>query len=159
MSNTTERMKEVAKTIAREISEQGKTLGIDECSVDDFGKYGNFSLICYLDMDKRFHNKVYNFRLKQFKLIFIVNLIKKIIKKYETEGAKLRSHYSPEGIYQSNSCGGMRFKSNFIGYSTKYITIDLDFIPYHAESNTFAVQTPFVNKVEHQTKNQQLELF
>jgi hypothetical protein len=141
MSHTTERMKEIAGKISKEITEHGKTLGVDECIVDDFGRFGNFSLLCYLDMDRRFHNQVWNFTSKNFKLMPIVLLIKRIIKQYEKEGAKLRSHYSPEGIYQSNSCGGMRFKPTFLGYHEKYITIDLDFIPYHAESNTFAVQT------------------
>lgn len=141
MSHTTDKMKEVAGMIAKKISEHGKTLGVDECIVNDFGRFGNFSLLCYLDMEKKFHNHVWNFTSKNFKLMPIVLLIKKVIKQYEQDGAKLRNHYSPEGIYQSNSCGGMRFKPTFIGYNERYITIDLDFIPYHAESNTFAVQT------------------
>lgn len=141
MSHTTDKMKETAGLIAKAITEQGKILGVDECIVDDFGPFGNFSLLCYLDMDIKFHNHVWNFTSKNFKLMPIVLLIKKVIKQYEKDGAKLRTHYSPEGIYQSNSCGGMRFKSTFIGYNERYISIDLDFIPYHAESNTFAVQT------------------
>lgn len=152
MSHTTDRMKEVAGMIAKQISEHGKTLGVDECIVDDFGQFGNFSLLCYLDMDRKFHNHVWNFTSKNFKLMPIVLLIKKVIKQYENDGAKLRTHYSPEGIYQSNSYGGMYFKSIFIGYNERYITIDLDFIPYHAESNTFAVQTQ-------QPQQGQLKLF
>lgn len=155
MSHTTDRMKEIAGIIARTITEQGKTLGVDECIVDDFSRFGNFSLLCYLDMNRKFHNKVWSFTSKNFKLLPIVFLIKKVIRQYENDGAKLRSHYSPEGIYESNSCGGMRFKSTFIGYSERYITIDLDFIPYHAESNTFAVQTAQVE----QQNSSQLSLF
>ena len=79
----------------------------------------------------------------------------KVIKQYEQEGAKLRNHCCPEGIYESNSCGGMRFKSTFIGYNERYISIDLDFIPYHIESNTFAVQTTQVE----QHNQGQLKLF
>ena len=53
MSHTTDNMKELAEKIARIITEQGKDFGVDECIVDDFGRFGNFSLLCYLD----FHNK------------------------------------------------------------------------------------------------------
>lgn len=155
MSHTTDKMKEVAGIIARIITEQGKILGVDECVIDDFGRFGNFSLLCYLDMDRKFHNHVWNFTSKNFKLMPIVILLKKVIKQYEQEGAKLRNHCCPEGIYESNSCGGMRFKSTFIGYNERYISIDLDFIPYHIESNTFAVQTTQVE----QHNQGQLKLF
>ena len=146
MSYTTEKMKEVANMIAMDITQQGKSFGVDECVVDDFGRNGNFSLICYLQMERKFHNHVWNFTLNKFKLLPIVFFIKRMIRKYDNEGAKLRSHYSPEGIYQSNSNQGMRLKSTFVGYDNRYITIDLDFIPYHAESDTFAIQTPFVKE-------------
>ena len=152
MNYTTDTMQEFARKIANEITEKGKTLGVDECIVDDFNRYGSFSLLCYLQMNKKFHNHVWNFTLKKFKLLPIVFLIKKVIKQYENKGAKLRTHYSPEGMYSSNSCGGMRLKPTFVGYDNRYITIDLDFIPYYAESNTFVVQTPFVKKEAQQLK-------
>ena len=51
MSKTTEEMKDIAKTIAREITEQGAIHGCSKCIVDDYGRYGNFSLVCYLKVN------------------------------------------------------------------------------------------------------------
>ena len=76
MSYTTEKMKEVANMIAMDITQQGKSFGVDECVVDDFVRNGNFSLICYLQMEQKFHNRVWSFTLKKFKLLPIVFFIK-----------------------------------------------------------------------------------
>ncbi len=151
MSHTTDKMREVAGTIARLITEQGKNLGVDICSVDDFGKYGNFSLICYLKMERShstIQGRAYKHIDKDFKMIKVTNLIKKVCAEYKDKGARLRASESPTRMYSSNSCGGMRFKADFVGYDKTYIQIDLDFIPYHEESNTFAVQTPFVDDAQ-----------
>ena len=65
----------------------------------------------------------------------IVNLIKSVIREHKNDGAIFRSHESPEGIYYS-AYG----QKSFDGYERQYISIDLDFIPYHAATNTFATQ-------------------
>ena len=151
MSHTTDKMREVAGTIARLITEQGKAIGVEICSVDDFGRFGNFSLICYLKMERShaaIRDIAYKHIDKDFKLIKVTNLIKKVCTEYKDKGARLRASESPTRMYSSNSCGGMRFKADFVGYDKTYIGIDLDFIPYHEESNTFAVQTPFVDDAQ-----------
>lgn len=112
--------------------------------MDDYGRFGNFSLICYLDVAKN-HNKAYSpIKRHEVNLSLLVNVIKRVIKSHEKSGAKKRSHESPQGVYRSNSHRGMRFKSDYLGYDKNYIQVDLDFIPYHEESNTFATQLPFV---------------
>lgn len=136
MSHTTDNMKELAEKIARIITEQGKDFGVDECIVDDFGRFGNFSLLCYLDFHKQGTRGYYPNNKAKFNMRKIVDLIKKTIREHKKQGAIFRSHESPEGIYYS----AFRQKS-FDGYEKNYISIDLDFIPYHSESNTFAVQT------------------
>ena len=166
MSNTTEYMKDIAKTIAREISEQGKQFGCVECYVDDFGRFGNFSLICRLDMERSS-----SFRQRTYKAItphavnltLLVNTIKRVIKSHEQSGARKRSHECPKGVYSSQRIRNFT-KAYFEGYDQNYIMIDLDFIPYHEESNTFAVQTPFINRVEpviveQNPRGKQLNLF
>ncbi len=147
MSHTTEHMKEVSKTIAQLITEQGKSFGVSECYTDDFGKFGNFQLVCRLDLKKGSGRKT-AFKpnnVHTFSLLKIVYLIKRIVKDHSSKGATLRCHESPQGVYTSNACGGMRFKPSFEGYERNYIMIDIDFIPYHAESNSFAVQQTELN--------------
>ncbi len=157
MSHTTEKMKENAGKIAREITEQGDKIGVSNCYVDDFGKFGNFQLVCRLDVSMGSGTKrAYRPNEKHtFSLIKIAYLIKRVIKEHESSGAKLRSHEAPQGIYSSNSCGGMRFKPSFEGYERNYVMIDIDFIPYHEESNTFAIQSPLVPESD----DNQLKLF
>ena len=156
MSHTTDRMKEVAGMIAREISEQGKIHGCTECSVDDFGRFGNFSLICYLDVKN--NGRTYKSTSK-VNLTLLVNTIKKVISNHKSEGAIKRSHECPKGVYSQQRIRNFT-KSYFEGYDCSYIMIDLDFIPYHAESNTFAVQTaPEPVIVEQNPRGQQLNLF
>lgn len=153
MSNTTENMINAAKAIAAEITNKGKELGVDVCYIDDWGRYGNFAMLCYLDLDSR--NKP--IRQASFKMIKVVNLIKKIVREHKDKGAIFRSHESPLGIYKSNSVHGMRLASDFEGYDKKYIYVDLDFIPYNKNSNTFAVQTEQTEPVINNSA--QLELF
>lgn len=153
MNYTTDEMKTVAGTIARKIAEQGVGIGVSQCNVDDFGQFGNFSLICYLDVI----NNRRGYKPKQpqkFSLLKIVYLIKRIILEHKKDNAILRCHESPAGVYTSNSCNGMRLKSDFAGYERSYISIDLDFIPFNSNSNTFAVQSP----IEHKN-DAQLSLF
>lgn len=128
-------MREMADTIAREITEQGKGFGVDECIVDDFGRYGNFSLLCYMDFYKQNSRRYFPNDKAKFNMRKIVNLIKSVIRKYKNDGAIFRSHESPQGIYYS-AYG----QKSFDGYDCCYISIDLDFIPYHAATNTFATQ-------------------
>lgn len=155
MSHTTDNMKELAEKIARIITEQGKDFGVDECIVDDFGRFGNFSLLCYLDFHKQGTRGYYPNNKAKFNMRKIVDLIKKTIREHKKQGATFRSHESPEGIYYS-AYG----QKSFDGYERNYISIDLDFIPYHAESNTFAVQTaPEPVIVEQNPRGQQLNLF
>lgn len=155
MSHTTEQMKEIAGMIARIITEQGKEFGVDECIVDDFGRFGNFSLICYLDFRKQGTRGYYPNNKAKFNMAKIVNVIKRAIKSQKDKGAIFRGHECPQGIYYSAFD-----QKSFDGYERQYISIDLDFIPYHAESNTFAVQTelePVI--VEQNPRGQQLNLF
>lgn len=140
-SHTTEIMKDVAKTIANEITEKGKEFGCSECIVDDYGKFGNFQLICYLNVERNHHRTYSPKKRHEVNLTLLVNTIKRVIKSHEATGAQKRSHECPQNVYRSNSCGGMRFKPDYLGYEKNYIYIEMDFIPYHPESNTFAVQT------------------
>ncbi len=158
MSHTTENMKEIAKTISRLITEQGKTFGVSECYVDDFGRFGNFQLVCQLDVKKgngiKFGYKPNNPRT--FSLLKIVYLIKRVVKDNKVT---LRSTESPQGVYSSNSCGGMRFKPSFEGYDKSYVMIEIDFIPYHEESNSFAVQKEMNFDRKRLDNENQLSLF
>lgn len=150
MSHTTELMKDVANIIAREITEQGKKFGCVECSVNDFGRFGNFSLICYLNMERSSSYRQTTYKPKDIhsvNLTLLVNTIKRVIKSHEQTGAKKRSHECPVGIYSKQRIRNFT-ESYFEGYDKNYILIDLDFIPYHAESNTFATQLPFTERVE-----------
>lgn len=157
MSHTTEYMKDVANTIAKEITEQGNQFGCTECLINDFGRFGNFSLICYLNM--KHSGKAYKAVTPHaVNLTLLVNTIKRVIKSHEKSGAKKRSHECPQGIYSRQRIRNFN-DSYFEGYERDYIMIDLDFIPYHAESNTFAVQTPIPVIVERNLKGQQLNLF
>jgi len=159
MSHTTDKMREVAGTIARLITEQGKAIGVDECYVDDFGRFGNFQLVCGLDVSMGSGTKS-GYRpnnSRTFSLFKIAFLIKRIVGEHKE--AKLRSHESPQGVYSSNSCGGMRFKPSFEGYDKNYVMIDIDFIPYHAESNTFAVQSEMNFDRQPRPDDNQLSLF
>lgn len=159
MSHTTDRMKEIAGMIARIITENGQKIGVDECIVDDFGRYGNFSLLCYLDFHKQGGRGYYPNDRAKFSLVKIVYLIKKIISSQKDKGAILRGHECPQGIYSQQRIRNFT-KSYFEGYERRYISIDLDFIPYHAESNTFAVQNaPEPVIVEQNPRGQQLNLF
>lgn len=135
MSQTTDKMREVAGTIACKITEQGKNFGVVECIVDDFGRYGNFSLLCYMDFHKQNSRGYFPNNKAKFNMRKIVNLIKSVIREHKNDGAIFRSHESPEGIYYS-AYG----QKSFDGYERQYISIDLDFIPYHAATNTFATQ-------------------
>ncbi len=140
MNYTTERQKEIAELIANEITEQGKQYGAADCIVDDFGRFGNFALVCYLDV-KRLGKWYRPNKRNVFNLTLLVNVIKKAIKKYEKEGANKRSHECPQGMYSTQRIRNWT-ESHFEGYEKNYIYIDLDFNSYHAESNTFSVQTP-----------------
>lgn len=142
MSNTTQSMIEVASKIASEISDNGKSIGVLKCDVDDWGRFGNFSLICELNVRKSSYGYKPNNK-SQFSLLKIVYLFKTIIKKYSKEGAKLRSHESPQAIY-SRDYG----QNSFEGYERSYITIDLDFIPYNPATNLFAIQEKTKPKIE-----------
>jgi hypothetical protein len=154
MSHTTDKMRETAGKIARIISEKGKEFGCSECIVDDFGRFGNFSLILYLNVRKsgRFYKPN-----DKISLIRLVNIIKTIIKEEKESGAIYRSHECPQGMYSQQRIRSFT-ESYFEGYEREYIQIDLDFIPYHAPSNTFAVQTEPVI-VEQNPRGQQLNLF
>ena len=151
MSHTTNKMKDTANAIARIIEEQGKVLAVSKCYVDDFGKYGNFQLLCGLELNKS--GKGWKPNNNNFSLIRIVYLIKRVCKNHKGEGAILRQQESPQGIYTQQRIRNFT-ESYFEGYERNYIMIDLDFIPYHSESNTFAVQAPFVKK-----ENKQLKIF
>lgn len=166
MSHTTDYMKDVANTIAREITEQGKQFGCTECLINDFGRFGNFSLICYLNMERSSNHRQTTYKAvttHAVNLTLLVNTIKRVIKSHEKSGATKRSHECPQGVYSKQRIRNFT-QSYFEGYERDYIMIDLDFIPYHAESNTFAVQKPFVDRVEpfiveRNLKGQQLNLF
>lgn len=159
MSNTTDKMLNFAHLIAEEIEQGGKQYGASQCRVDDWGKYGNFSLILYLKLNK--DNKPID--KNAFSLTRLVFLIKKVIANHKDSGARLRTHECPRMTYSSNSCQGMRFRPDFKGYERTYITIDLDFLPYHEESNTFATQMLRVDnpptELPEQVSDRQLKLF
>ncbi len=153
MSHTTDKMREVAGKVARIITERGKPFGCTECIVDDFGRFGNFSLILYLDV--KHCGKAYKPRHgTNLSLTKLVNLIKTVIKDEKQSGAIYRSHESPRGVYSQQRIRAWR-ESYFEGYDKSYIQIDLDFIPYHSPSNTFAVQSEPVI-VEQNPRGQQL---
>ena len=138
MNHTTDNMKEIAGTIARKITEEGQQIGVRECYVDDFGRFGNFQLVCKLNVDKghgirRAYRPIDN---RKFSLVKIAWLIKRIIKEHKSDGAILRSHEAPQGVYQTSRYA----KAFFEGYEQNYVMIDVDFIEYHAATNTFAVQ-------------------
>lgn len=159
MNHTTDTMQNIAATIAAEITEQGKTIGVDTCYVDDFGKFGNFQLVCRLDVKmghgmRRAYRPTNN---RTFSLLKMVHLIKRVVAHHKE--VKLRQHESPEGVYTSNCSGGMRFKPTFEGYEKNYIMIDIDFISYHEESNTFAVQSTMNFDRQPKDTDNQLSLF
>jgi hypothetical protein len=135
MSQTTDKMREIAGTIARKITEQGKKFGVDECVVDDFNRFGKFSLICYLDFYKQNSRGYFPNNRASFKMRKIVDLIKSVIREYKNDGAIFQSHECPEGIYYS-AYG----QKSFDGYERRYIAIDLDFIPYRSATNVFTTQ-------------------
>ena len=135
MSYTTDSQRATAKLIAERITAEAIPFGVSECIVDDFGRYGNFSLICYLRLDR--DNKPLQAELKTFNLSKVGSIIKRVISEYRPQGARLRAYYSPKRVYRSNSCHGMRLPSDFDGYEQSYTTIDLDFYYYHEQSNTF----------------------
>lgn len=155
MSHTTEQMKETAGKIARLITERGQNIGCSECYVDDFGRFGNFSLILDLNVRKSGAGYKPN-NPNQFSLTKLVYLIKSVIKESKPEGAIYRSHECPQGMYSQQRIRNFT-ESHFEGYERDYIQIDLDFIPYHAESNTFAAQSEPVI-VEQNSRGQQLNL-
>ena len=153
MSNTTDKMKETAGHIARLITEQGKSFGVSECYVDDFGRHGNFSVLCSLDVYKQNSRGYFPNNRATFNMQKIVNLIKRVIKEFKGEGAIYRSHESPEAIY-SRAYG----QSSFAGYERYYISIDLDFIRYDSNTNMFEGQTKLEGLTQEQSDHQ-LKMF
>ncbi len=153
MSHTTNEMRDVAGKIARNITERGTPFGCTECVVDDFGRFGNFSLILYLDVKpcSKGYKPKHGINISLGKL---VQLIKSVIKDEKESGAIYRSHESPRGVYSQQRIRSFT-ENYFEGYDKNYIQIDLDFIPYHAPSNTFAVQTEPVI-IEQNPRGQQL---
>jgi len=156
MSHTTDTMRETAGKIARLITERGQNIGCSECYVDDFGRFGNFSLILQLSVHKVGSGYKPN-NPHKFSLTKLVHLIKSVIKEEKNEGAIYRAHECPQGLYSKQRIRNFT-DSHFEGYERDYIQIDLDFIPYHSPSNTFAVQTEPVI-VEQNPRGQQLNLF
>ena len=90
MSQTTDKMKEIAEHIARLITEQGKVFGVDECIINDFGRYGNFSLHVYLDVYKQNSRGYFTNNRGTFNMKKIVNLCKRIIKEFKSKGPDAR---------------------------------------------------------------------
>jgi hypothetical protein len=155
---TTDTQIEKARQIAREITEMVKSSGGTECIVDDWGAFGNFSLLVYLDVYQRgsVTRGYYPKNKNAFNLRKINAAVKKVVKSHKD--AILRSVESPQGVYRSNSIHGMRLPSDFEGYDRNYVVIDLDYYEYHEATNTFNVKCNEDENNSVDTENQ-LKLF
>jgi hypothetical protein len=95
---------------------------IDLVIVDDYGRFGNFTILIYLkNMRQGMFGKGIAGKLK--------GIVNKVIK---NNNGILRNIYFPVAEYKTNYW----FK-NFERYSNRYISIDLDFRNYNKLSNTF----------------------
>lgn len=122
---TSEIEKEKAELIVQEINEQLKKQYsfIDYAIVDDFGRFGNFSIIIHL---KKLRQGTFGSGVAQ-RIKGIINTISK------KHNGKLRGIEFPTAMY-TTYCG----ISSFHGYYRNYISIDLDFRVYNEITNTFA---------------------
>lgn len=136
MTNTTQEQIDLAKLIAQQITEEAKQFGLGECIVDDWGRFGNFSLIAYLDVMHKWKGYKPNDGQK-FDMKKIVAVIKKVVHKFKDKGAVLRAHESPKGKYTKQVVRGYVVDTQFEGYDRSYISIDLDFNTYIPGGNFF----------------------
>lgn len=91
---------------------------VKESTVDDWGRYGNFSILIVPACHDR-HTTV---------------RIKALVKKSLPRGASLREVFGPDPIKDYNP---YTRTSKIVGYSRKFWVIDVDYQTYHAETNSF----------------------
>ena len=101
---------------------------IKDAYVDDWGKYGNFSLIVIPKKADRYSTK---------RILAIINrclLHAKV-------PAHVRSIYGPDPVYRTHYDPDMkRTHRKVIGYSRQYWMVDLDYYTYDEASNRFSCQ-------------------
>jgi hypothetical protein len=102
---------------------------VADASTNDYGRFGNFDIHVCPRMNQM-ANGLYRL-LDNKKFPSIMKEIKAVIKKYPQ--VKMREHYLPDrkNIYDRNIQKGVS------GFVRDYISIDLDFMDYDSETNTF----------------------
>jgi hypothetical protein len=115
---TTKEQIEKMRHYAKELE---KLDGVTAAHVDDWGRYGNFGVMYFINTT----NAKLNLRK-------INNQARKILKEIAPE-AKVRDIFSPKRTYDRSY--GMCY---FSGYEFGNITIDVDFNNYSQETNSFS---------------------
>jgi hypothetical protein len=93
--------------------------GIEQVIVDDWGRFGNFSL--HVTPSKAQSQPT--------------RRIRSLLKLHLPHGAHVREVLVPRGVYKRQYPGGPRKR---VGYDFPYWGVDIDFQEYHAASNTFS---------------------
>ena len=114
-------MKEFAKKLAESDIE-----GLEDCYVDDWGRFSNFQLFVKFDIRKQ----------------RIVRNICRGIRKFAKlhKNFKIRKIEAPKGMYEP-------YSNSFIKYESNRIGIDIDYNNFHPETNSFS-QTSEAGQIE-----------
>jgi len=114
MSQTTQEQIDAMKTFCEQLDKSV----VKAAHVDDWGRYGNFTvMITPVEHTRQTTNK-----------------LKALVRKGMPAGAHLRECFAPEAQYESRYGGGRRRT----GYNRSYWTFDIDYQTYHAGSNSFS---------------------
>lgn len=124
---TTDEMISLANKIAQEIQEAAKKFGVVECWVDDYGAFGNFAVLASFEFRPDLRS--------------IGNTIKKVLKAHSADGIIHRSTWMPKPKYRHIGSIYGKSEKSFDGYDVDHISIDVDFVKYDKNTNTFATQT------------------
>lgn len=92
--------------------------GIDSAHVDDWGRYGNFTVMVIPSE----HTRSTSVRLRA------------LVRKLLPSGAAIRQMFPPDAIREHRCGTGTRV----VGYTHDFWTFDIDYQRYSPESNTFA---------------------
>lgn len=126
-TKTTEEQIHAVKRFAAELS---KLDCMNDAEINDWGRFGNFDLHVYPKMD--FIEKHGLYRLSnKMRFPSILKQIKIVLKKYPD--IKLREYYLPDrrDIYDKDE------QRNISGLIRQYVSLDLDYLDYDSETNTF----------------------
>lgn len=112
---TTQTQIEEMKALAERL---GKEPSIISAYIDDWGRFGNFTLF----VTPRHHDRS------------TTNRLRALVKKALPAKAHVRECFGPDPIREYNHCSK---KSRIVGYSRPYWVFDVDYQHYDRETNFF----------------------